>query len=169
MNMKGVTLLETMVVIAIISVLSVMGVNTINNFRKEASLDNAANEMVSMIRVARSKSMNGEVLIDLYGEPEKETVFSETGLPEYGIEIFLNGYKLIRRYIKADEEFYTKEDVPDGVFLNDDYIFVPEGYFYFARITGTSSSQTINIIEKGGSSGREITISEDFKIVIEKI
>jgi len=171
---KGTTLLETMVVIAIISLLSLTGVNTINNFRREASLDNAANQLVSEIRTARSKSMNGEVFegedeinfkIDL---DDGSTIYR---LPEYGISFDSDKYQLVRRCIKNDIDCVGEEPL-ETVNLDSDHIFTSPGNIFFERITGKSdppTTTTITISEKAGTMGRTISISEDFKIEIKKI
>lgn len=171
--MKGTTLLETMVVMSIISLLSLTGVNTINNFRREASLDNAANELVSEIRTARSKSMNGEILDE---EDESDFVIdlddgsSEYKLPEYGISFDGDKYQLIRRCVKNGVDCASEEPL-ETVNLDSDHIFTSPGNIFFERITGKSDpiTEIITISEKAGTVGRTISISENFKIEIQKI
>lgn len=166
-NMKGVTLLETVVVIAIIAILSLFGVNTINSFKSDANLDNMTNELISQIRVARSKSMNGEILTG-----ENEGNFGKDGLPDYGINILTHGYELVRKYVKGNGSAVNNECfIADGalcekISLDDDFSLVPEGSFYFDRITGNFSGITIALKEKGVIK-RNIIISKDFVITVE--
>lgn len=165
--MKGVTLLETIVVIGIIAILSLAGVATINNFKRDASLDNAANELMSIVRVARSKSMNGEVLP---GEMlNAENIFEENGYPEYGIEMKSDKYKIVRRFIKKGESEFTHEGVSEDYYLGSDYLLSPEDTFYFSRITGDCGSKIIKISEKNGARGREVIVFPDFRIEIKQI
>lgn len=170
---KGVTLLEIIVVIALIAILSLFGVNTINNFKQDAGLDNAANELLSEIRVARSKSMNGEILADpATGKTEEASDFSEYGMPAYGIRILADSYELVRRYVKFDGSPVADECIKgDGglcekVFLDDSFSLAPIGSFYFERITGNFGGITLTIIEKKGGGGRKITITKDFSISV---
>ncbi len=171
--MKGVTLLELLIVIAIIATLSLIGTNSINSFKKEAVLDNTANELVSEIRIARSKSMNGEVF-----NGEKEDDFDPNdpnSLPEYGINILSDRYELIRKCVKAggilcrggdpdeDEPPIEKNFIDDGLMLS------PEEELYFQRITGRMNAKTIELREKKGGGGRRISITDDFVITVSAI
>ncbi len=161
---SGISLLETIVVIAIIAVLSLLGVNNINNFRKDAQLDNAVNEMVSDIRLARSKSMNGDVL---GGETSED--FDQNGLPEYGIVLFSDSYQLVRKCLKHDGSTCSDEVPIEDIKIDPDYTISPEGNFYFDRVTGNTDDMTILIEEKEGVEGRRVHISKDFNISITKI
>ena len=165
---RGFTLLEVVVVIAIIAILSLFGVNTINNFRRNASLDNAASELLSEIRVARNKSMTGEVM-----EGEKEEDFNPNGLPEYGVNILADRYELIRRCVKLAGNCDTEPAI-EMIMLDDQFTLDPIGKFYFDRIAGNpdiSGTKTINILEKKGSKkwGRKIEITKDFEVNIYSI
>ncbi len=169
---KGVTLLETVVVIGIIGVLSLMGINNINSFRREASLDNTANELVSMIKLARNMSMNGELIVDKNtNQTEDLDVFRDDRLPEYGIEITEGSYELIRRCEKIDvPDDCSGDDLGERIYFADDYK-ITQGEMYFQRITGDCDPTCMSILieEKEGTEKREIIISEDFTVTINNL
>ncbi len=167
--MSGVSLIETIVVIAIIATLSTMGVNSFINFKNDSSIDNATNEFISDMKLARNKSMNGEIL-----EGEKTEDFDPNGLPKYGLNISNNSYQLIRNCLKADGTTTCEgEPTIENINLDPEYTFSEdEDYtieFYFERITGKTEELTLTIEKKGGSYGRQISISSDFLITITKI
>ncbi len=58
--MKGFSLLEALLVIAIIAVLSVTGIGYYRNYVKSVELDSLAAAMVADLKTARSKAMSGE-------------------------------------------------------------------------------------------------------------
>jgi Tfp pilus assembly protein FimT len=149
--MKGASLLETLVTIAIIAILTLMGVNTINNFRHSATLDNTASELLSHLRTARNKSVSGELLTG-----ENENIFEENGLPEYGVALKAGGYSLIRRCQKADATDCSDEAAIESVVLPETYNLSPEGSIYFKRITGTSQNTSFTLTGRGGSVQFEI-------------
>jgi Tfp pilus assembly protein FimT len=162
--MKGVSLLETIVVVAIIAVLSIMGINNINNFKNDARMDNAANELISDIRLARSKSMNGELLGN-----ESEDNFDPNGLPEYGLAVSGNSYQIIRRCLKDDGSDCNSEPAIESVNLGTEFTISPGGIFYFERITGAAEEKIFTITDNNGNYGRQISISADFLITVTKI
>ena len=162
--MRGVSLLEVLVVVAIIAILSLIGVNTINNFKKDADLDNATSELISEIRTARGKSMNGELV-----GVEKEEDFESNGLPEYGLVIEADGYKLVRQCNKADGTNCSSESPLESVLIGSEFSLSPEGSFYFERITGNFPGRNLTIIDKNKKYGRQISISQDFLITVTKI
>jgi Tfp pilus assembly protein FimT len=149
--MKGASLLETLVTIAIIAILTLMGVNTINNFRHSATLDNTANELLSYLRTARNKSVSGELLAG-----EDNDLFEDNGLPEYGITLLADGYRLIRRCQKSDATNCSTEPAIDSVSLPETYSLSPEGSIFFERITGTSQNTSFTLTGRGGSVNFEI-------------
>lgn len=168
--MKGVGLLETIVVIATIAFLSTIGANSFINIKNDAEIDAITDELISDIKLARNKSMNGELL-----ESETTDTFNTDGLPEYGISIFANSYKIIRQCIKADATDCSSEDL--SVLedfkvrnINPQYTLdtnVSDDKFYFDRITGKiDSTQTITIKEKNDKYKRNINISDNFVITV---
>ena len=166
---KGISLIETVIVIAVIAVLSLIGTNTIINFKNDASMDSAVSELVSDIKLARNKSMNGEVF-------DEETVedFHPDYLPEYGISLKNDHYTIIRKYSilnEANETTEIKEDL-ENFYLDSDYVFSNEKDYqqelFFERITGKTSEQTFTLIKKDGKNTRQIVISSDFLITVSK-
>lgn len=162
--MKGSSLLETVVVTAIIAILSLTSINSINNFRLNASLDNVSEELVSAIRLARNKSMNGELL-----PGEDESDFNPTGLPEYGMTFDTNGYQMVRNCLKSDGSNCATDPAIEIVNFNSEYNLSPAGNIYFQRITGVSPNIQITIMEKSGKYGRLINASDEFTISVSRI
>lgn len=164
--MKGLSLLETIVVVAVIALLSLIGVNNINNFKNDAKADNLTNELISDLRAARSKSMNGELLS---GEDKDD--FDPENLPSYGISISGNNYFLIRKCIKADFTTCDTEPAIESFTLDPHFIVnvTPNGPIYFERITGITQDTIIFISDINGKYARQISISADFLILVTKI
>ena len=160
--MRGASLLETLVVVGLIAMLSLTGVNTINNFRKEASLDNAANEFVSAVREARNMSMNG---ILLPGETADD--FANDGLPEYGISVYNGSYSLIRQCLRVEGGNCSGEIISNTT-LNSDHQITPGGSFFFKRITGSTLDRSIMITHINGKDGRQIDIRSNAVIEVAK-
>lgn len=164
MHMRGATLLETIVVVAIITSLSLMGVNSINNFRKDTIINNIASELVSELRLARNKSINGELL-----EGEETGNFQENNFPEYGVKVNTDSYELVRRCVYSDGKICDADDSIEKISLDTDYELFPLGNVIFGRITGETVSTTLTIKEKTSGRGRLIEISNESIIFISKI
>lgn len=159
--MKGISLIELLVAIALITTLSVIGTNSFINIKNDADIDAVTDELISDIKLARNKSMNGEIL-----ESETEEEFDEGGLPEYGMKITANNYQIIRQCSKGGDTTACSGDIIENVAVNSQYNLFPETTFFFSRITGISGSQVITILQKDGHYGREISLSENFVITI---
>ncbi len=170
--MKGFSLIELIIAIAIISFLSTIGVNTFINFKNETSIDNLAYELISDIKLARNKSMNGELLKD-----ETEENFIPNNLPRYGLKMKKDTYQIVRQCSKTDGTTCDTENLENLEYTDDFkirsisslYILDPEIDFFFERITGKSDPITITLKEKSAKYGRKIEISSDFIIKISKI
>lgn len=172
--MKGISLIEIIVAIAIIASLSTIGTNTFINIKNDADIDAITDELISDIKLARNKSMNGEIL---ESETENDFYLSDdtSGLPEYGINITTNSYKLKRRCTKNDmsdcstEDLSTIDDFKEreiGNMYENKYMLEPSGEFFFKRITGNTSPITLTVKEKNDNYKRDINISENFVITI---
>lgn len=170
--MNGVSLLETIIVIALITTLSTMGINNFISFKDDATIDNITSELISDIKLARSKSINGELI----GE-EKAEDFDMQGLPEYGLNLTETDYKIIRRCLKADSVTTCETEDLESIQFTEDfkskpidsqYKLSPNERFFFNRITGETSEITL-IITNNNGFGREITISDKFLITVDKI
>ena len=81
--MKGFTLIESVVVIAILSVIALASMNTITEFQRNAILSSATQELGSTLRVARQNSISGMV-----GPGETDSYF--------GVSLNGNSYQLVR-------------------------------------------------------------------------
>lgn len=151
---EGTGLLELMVVVAIISTLSLIGVNSINSFRNAAALDNVVNELLSDIRVARNKSMNGEL-----NEGESVADFTSDGLPEYGISINSDSYSLVRKCMKIDGSVCESDPPITTTEIPRDHTLSPNTTFFFDRLSGSAPNTTLKVSNK--SSDVEIEIIEN--------
>lgn len=132
----GVTLIETVVVVGILSILAVFSVENIVQFQKDSLAEANANEFVSTLRLARNKSMSGEI-------PSGSTFedFEEEGLAEYGVGISANSYFLFRDYQLLGEANVTRETI-DTFSLSEDFSLSPTGEVNFERINGISGPFT---------------------------
>ena len=158
MKKNGFTLLETIIVLGIISVFSLIGINTINSFREEAELDSAVNEFVTELKMARNKSMAGEVL-----GSETEADFEMDGLPQYGIQTTPGNYSLTRTFIKVDGS--SGFDTLETIALDTGLTLSPLDTIYFDRISGKTSSESFNI-QRSSGVGKKIDISSEGVITI---
>src|SRR3989344_3056736 len=96
--MKGFTLVELLVTIAIIGALSLVGTIKFNQLRGDVVINSVAEELASQIRSARNMSMVGIVV-----EGEEDQDFEGNGLPVYGVGVAGNSHFLFRDYIKKGE------------------------------------------------------------------
>ena len=60
MNKKGITLLETLLVIGVLAILAVTGSSIYRNYSKNVELEANASAIISDLKSVQSKSMNGE-------------------------------------------------------------------------------------------------------------
>lgn len=163
-NMKGVSLLETVVVIALIAFMSTIGTNIFINFKNDTTIDNLTNELISDIKLARNKSMNGELL-----DGETANIFDPDGLPEYGLNLSANSYQIVRQCSKSGDVTACSGESIENFTVDPEYkLSSSTGNFYFERITGKTDSLTLTVMQKNDKYGREITISSDFLITVSK-
>jgi prepilin-type N-terminal cleavage/methylation domain-containing protein len=141
---KGFTLIETLVVIAIISALSTFGMIRISAFQKEAKLDSVANEIISTLKVARSKSELGEIPSGMVLSD-----FFEGGLPSYGVRLTSDRYEVFVRYIKDDAPtIIVEESVGNPNLVSNEITLTPSKILY-SRISGKTTGSEIEIKYKG--------------------
>jgi len=60
MNKKGITLIETLLVIGVLAILAVTGSSIYRNYSKNVELEANASAIISDLKSVQSKSMNGE-------------------------------------------------------------------------------------------------------------
>lgn len=159
--MRGFTLIEVVVVIGIISVLSLLSINTIVEFQKNSILKNTGQEFVSTLKIAKSKSMAGEIL-----PGETDETFDNNGLPEYGVRVIDNSYILFRKYIFNGVE--TSQNL-ETFAIDASLILTPNSEVVFNRQAGFASSASFNLKRINGFSAKVIDISEEGLITIKDI
>lgn len=160
--MKGYTLLEVIVVIAIIGILSAFASAKFNQLRKETIINLAADEFASELKTARVKSMAGEV-----EEGEVLTDFEEGGLPSFGVLVSANTYALFRDYIAEGDALTTRQDL-ETTTLDSTFNISGDSEVVFPRLTGAASATFI--IENEGTNGkRQVSINSEGVISITKI
>ena len=157
--MKGFTLIESVVVIAILAILALVSVNNIVEFQRNAILTSAAQELVSTIRVARQNSMSGLV--------KPGETYDTSGYPYYGVYIYYNTtdkmyeYHLQRTYTLTAGSPTTESieqidhKIDSSVSLSSAPMTIT-----FSRITGDpGSAQSLTLTRVGTSVSKTITVN----------
>jgi len=143
MKKNGFTFVETLLVVAIISALSVFGMIRISEFQKQATIDSAANELLTTLKVARSKSENGEI-------PEGKTLndYESDGIPFYGVRSTGDGYEIFMIYKDLGASSETTGSVGSS-FEGSDKITFSSFDVRFNRLTGETGGTNIDVFYKG--------------------
>ena len=160
--MKGFTLVELLVTIAIIGALSLVGTIKFNQFRGDVVINSVAEELASQIRSARNMSMVGVVK-----EGEEDQDFEVDGLPVYGVGVAGNSQFLFRDYTKAGESDKTRENLETSV-LEPSFNISGDSEIVFSRIYGEAPPKTF-IIEKSGVSQKKVIVDGQGVVSIEKL
>ena len=160
--MKGFTLVELLVTIAIIGALSLVGTIKFNQFRDDVVINSVAEELASQIRSARNMSMVGIVM-----EGEEGQDFEVDGLPVYGVVVGGNSHFLFRDYTKAGESDKTRENLETSV-LEPSFNISGDSEIVFSRIYGEAPPKTF-IIEKSGVSQKKVIVDGQGVVSIEKL
>jgi len=161
-NVQGFTLIELMITIAIIGALSLVGSIKFNQFRDDAIINAAAEELASQIRSARNMSMVGVVT-----EGEVIQDFEVNGLPVYGVGVGGNSYFLFRDYTKKGESDKTRENL-ENVVLEPTFNITGDTEIVFSRRYGEASPKSF-VIEKSGVSQKKVTVNEQGVVLIENL
>lgn len=101
---KGFTLIEIIIVVALLASVSLVGTNTIIEFQRNAILSAAAQELASTLRTAQANSSAGQIQ-----SGETASTFTIDGLPYFGLNVNGNSYQLIRKYTPAGAGSETTE------------------------------------------------------------
>lgn len=157
----GFTLVETIVVVVIIAIMSVFGVENIVRFQKDATLDQAVEEIEVTLKNARNKSMTGEFI-----EGMDIDQFDEGGLPEFGVNITSTKVSTLMRY-KLVSQDYTVDEVEN--FDIDPRIIATNGETFFSRRVGSASGTTSYTFTLSGSGSRQIDIDNQGLIEISSL
>lgn len=155
--MKGFTLIESVIVIAILATIAMVGMNNITEFQRNAILSAATQELGSTLRVAKADSTSGLVKI---GE-----IYSDTGYPYYGIALSYDSgnkqyiYQLTRTFTLSGGSA-TTENVESHA-IDPSIIVAPASVAVtFTRITGNpSSAATITLTRTGTATSRTVTVN----------
>ncbi len=152
---KGFTFIETLLVIAIISSLSVFGMMKIFAFQKDAKIDSVANEVLSTLKFARSKSELGEIPYSMNLEE-----FLPDKYPSYGVRSAGAGYEVFVQYETPSGA--VNNTIGQSVTLPDDMsINIPLG-IVFERLSGRTSGADIDVFYKGTPEKRIIVNSSGY-------
>lgn len=149
--MKGFTLIESVVVVAILSSLALVGINTIAEFQRNAVLSSATQELGSTLRLAKANSSAGLVKT---GE-----VYEDTGYPFYSVALVGNSYALTRTFTLSGGS-PTTESIESHT-LDPAITVIPASVtITFTRITGEpSSTATITLTRTGTTTSRTVTVN----------
>jgi len=156
--MRGFTLIESVVVIAILSIIALVSMNTIIEFQRNAILSSATQELGSTIRVAKANSTSGLVKT---GES-----YTDTGYPYYGVTLAGNTYQLTRTFtlISGSPSIETIE--PHTI---DPSITVTpvSATVTFTRITGEpNAATTFTLTRTGTTTSRTVTVTANGLIIL---
>lgn len=148
--MRGFTLIESVVVIAILSTLALVSMNTITEFQRNAILSSAAQELGSTLRVAKANSISGLVKT---GE-----VYTDTGYPYYGIALSGNNYQLIR----VSSVSPTPETIESHTIDPSITVTPVSANVMFTRITGEpNAAMTFTLTRTGTTTSRTVTVTSN--------
>lgn len=149
--MKGFTLIEEIVVIAILAILALAAVNTITEFQRNAILSSATQELGSTLRVAKADSTSGLVKT---GE-----VYTTTGYPYYGIGLSGNTYQLTRTFT-LNGGVQTVETLESHTIDASITVTPAAATITFTRITGDpSTTASITLTRTGTTTSRTVTVN----------
>lgn len=141
---RGFTIVELLVVVAIVFILAISAVPGLRNFRLASDLENSAEEMINVLRLAQQKTVSSE------GASSWGIYFSTSTSPhQYTL---FKGESYSSREASADEVHKISSDVLiSGVNLGGGFEVV------FNRISGISQQQgTISLVLKSDASKTKI-------------
>lgn len=177
--MRGYTLVEVMVVIAIIVILTLAGAINVTEFQKNALLDSEANEFASALQTARAKSMTGEISKRLTGMPDniegidyadyrmQYSDYNPADLPVYSIQVTGSQYQLLVEYTLAGGDPLTdrQREILQTTAI-DPRFTLTAGTSLFERRTGKTNPITYTLDKTGTTEGREIVIDSQGTIEV---
>lgn len=125
--LRGFTLIEVIVVIAVIGILVVISSVSFISFRKDSDVSGAAEEIVAVLRMAKSKSLSG-------ADGEKHGVSFEVG-PPYTYTLFrISNPPLPDPPVKTNLETYS---LPEDIKF--EAVNLVDGDVTFDKLTGNAS------------------------------
>ena len=125
---KGFTIIELLTIIAIFFVLAVSAVPALRNFQLKSDLENSAEEMINVIRLAQQKTISSE-------EASSWGVYFSTATSPHQYTLF-KGEDYASRDVSADEVHKISSDVLISAIELDG-----GSEIVFNRISGTSRQQ----------------------------
>lgn len=157
-NSRGFSLIEVIIVVGMLSVIALTGTNTIIEFQRNAVLTAAAQELVSAVRTAQTRSIAGQLEAG-----EAATDFSADGLPYFGIQTAGNAYQLVRVYTPAvgapvAPETLENHTIDANIVLSTSPVLSPP-VFTFSRVTGLPSAAILLTLTRAGGTAKTITVA----------
>ena len=147
--MKGFTILELVISIAIIAIISVAISTNLISFQRVASLDAAAKDIVSQLRSVQNKALSGE-----------DGNSDGTG-DSWGVRFSNSTYDTYAEFYGAS---FNSANVTGTTTLSSSVIFINPASsatkdIVFTKITGTTSPSTIIIQTQDGSQTKTINVA----------
>ena len=121
--MRGFTLIEILVVIAITVILITLAVPTYRFFQKESDLMNNTEKIINTLRLSQNKTLSSE------------------GASQYGVHLDQTTYTLFKgnNYILRDDSFDEIHEFPESVEISEVILDGGGSEVIFDRISGTTS------------------------------
>ncbi len=143
---QGMTIVELLIVIAIISIITLISLPTLFKRRSQNDLINTTEQIVSILREARTRSVSQSSSTNWgvrLGNPTTTSPFYALYARDYGSTTTIGYYKLPPTLV------YATSNIPSGSYLD----------ITFSQISGDASASTSVTIYVGGNSLNSSTIS----------
>lgn len=158
---KGFTLLELLVVIAIMALLSIIGINNYISFQRDSQLTAFSEEFASILRTAKNKSVNAEIL------PGQElSDFDPDQLPFWGVAINSSNYILYENCI-ANDGSSCNQNVETKTFSSG-YTILPTGNITFERLSGKTTAANFVLKIPGTADCSKVLVDVNGEINVVK-
>ena len=164
--MKGFTLVELIVVLAILFTVSGAAMLNIVEFQKNSTLTAATQELLSTLRIAQTNSIAGQV-----NNGESVGTFQSTGLPYFGVKFTGNSYQLIRRYTASGAGSETESTVDESHSIDSSLTvtltpILGSTPITFSRISGIPSTSLSVEVKRSNGTKKTITVNSSGLITL---